>query len=137
MTTIINFDKIKNISCGTGCLYIVSKYYSKDFTIDYIKNLCNITPIGISLSDLCRTAELLGFSATATYISFKDLKKITMPSIVLLYKNHYSVLYKITKNFVYLNDPLKNNCCYKYKDFLSIWHFRNEITGIAIIINLQ
>ena len=57
------YPQQSSLSCGLTCLKIVAKYYKRivDITV-YYKNL---SPKGLSIFDLCQTAEDIGFRAYA------------------------------------------------------------------------
>lgn len=121
--------------CGYACLYIISKYFSKQITIDFIKHLCPITAKGVSIYNLCETAKHIDFIPLAVKISINELKKIRMPFIVLFNKQHYVVVFKIINNKIYISDPAQGITIYTKKQFTQKWYIDGKISkGIAIVL---
>ena len=70
------------------CLRIISKYYGKLVSLQYIRTLSETTRIGSSLLNLSNAAERIGFKTNGVKINFDILTKgIPLPCIVHWDKN--------------------------------------------------
>ncbi|WLD23307.1 peptidase domain-containing ABC transporter [Flavobacterium dauae] len=121
--------------CGFACLKMIGKYYYSDFEIDeeIIQN-SNILKFGISIFDLQKNANELGFEAHALLISFdKIFKNFSSPSIFLWNQNHFIVVYKIYKNKVYVIDPEFGKVTYTKEEFIEGWS-QGEDNGVVLYI---
>ena len=104
--------------CGPACLQIVSRYYGKYFELDEIRSKCETTKEGVSIFDLCKAAELMGYKTLPVRTSYKKLHKdIPLPCIVHWKKSHFIVVYKITKDKVYVSNPAIGLETYKKTGF--------------------
>ncbi len=73
----------EQMDCGPACLKILAKHYGKTFSMKHLRDACYITREGVSLFDIARAAESIGFRTLAIKISFEDLqKKMPLPVIV-------------------------------------------------------
>ncbi len=62
--------------CGPACLKIVAKYYGKYYSLQYLRDLCEITKEGVSFLDISYAAEKIGqrtVSVKATIIIFPPI----------------------------------------------------------------
>jgi len=89
--------------CGPTCIRIVSKYYKKEYSINYLRELSETTRIGTSLYSIGNAAEKIGFSTVGVQASFKQLvDEVTLPCVVHWDKKHFVVVYKIKNSIVYV-----------------------------------
>lgn len=125
--------------CGPTCLRIVSKYYNKVIPLQTIRQLSETTREGSSLSGLSDAAEKIGFKTLGVKIDFETLaKEVPLPCIVHWNKQHFVVVYKITKDKIYISDPAYGLITYNKQDFIKHWIGNNadESTeeGIALLL---
>jgi ATP-binding cassette subfamily B protein len=113
------YPQQNSLTCGLTCIKIIAKYYKKIIDVStYYKNL---SPKGLSIYDLCKIAENIGFRAHAYNVSLDDLKSIKKPVIIHWNENHYVVLYRIKKNDFYISDPAKGLLKCNQEDFVKNW----------------
>lgn len=48
------------MDCGPTCLAMISKYYGKNYNIEYLHDLCHISNEGVSLYGISIAAEKIG-----------------------------------------------------------------------------
>jgi len=129
-----HYHQQNSFSCGLTCLKIIAKFHNKIVDIsNYYKKL---TSKGLSLYDLCKIAEELGFRAYAYDLNISDLKSLKKPLIIHWNVNHYVVLYKIKNNIFYISDPAKGLLKFKEKEFLNNW-LNNEEKGKILVLELS
>lgn len=123
------------MDCGPACLRIISKYYGKAFSQDYLRRLCNTTRAGSSLLNVSEAAEQLGFRTIGARISYEDLLEAApFPCIALWEQKHFIVVYKIRRNKVYVSDPAHGLLVYTKEEFLKSW----AVVGTSgIILTLE
>jgi ATP-binding cassette, subfamily B, bacterial len=110
------------MDCGPTCLKIISKHYGKNIPLAQIRTLCETTRIGSSLLGLAGGAEDLGYRTLGVKISYNQLlEEIPLPCIVHWNKKHYVVVYKITKDKVWISDPSFGLIEYTPKEFIHSW----------------
>ena len=129
--TYIQHDQM---DCGPGCLKIISKYYKKTFSLKYLRDHCYITREGVSLFDIGRAAEAIGFRTLAIKVSFEDLRdKMPLPLVVHWKQCHFVVVYKITKKKVFVSDPAQGLISYTHQEFREAWEVENGLGSILIL----
>src|SRR5688572_14036800 len=101
-----NFTQLDAMDCGPASLKIVAKFYGKNFSMKYLRDLCNISREGVSLLDMSKAADVVGFRSLALKVTYEDvLSKIPLPCILHWNYSHFVVLYKITQKTAYVSDP--------------------------------
>jgi len=84
--------------CAPACLKIISKYYEKDVSIEFLRDLCETTRIGTNLENLSQAAEKIGFRTLGVQLSLYEIKQAPLPCILHWNQEHFVVLYKIHKS---------------------------------------
>lgn len=129
--TYIQHDQM---DCGPACLKIISKYYDKTFSLKYLRDRCYITREGVSLFDIGRAAEDMGYRTLAIKVGFEDLiTKMPLPLIVHWKQQHFVVVYKVTRSKVYISDPAQGLISYTYADFKEAWEMSNGLGTVLIL----
>jgi len=127
----IQYDRM---DCGPACLKIISKNYKKTFSLKYLRDKCYITREGVSLFDIGRAAEEIGFRTLALKINFDDLQnKMPLPIIVHWRLHHFIVVYKITGKKVYVSDPASGLITYSITEFRESWESANGLGSILVL----
>jgi len=106
------------MDCGPACLSMISKFYGKRFSLEFLKEKSFITRRGVSLLGISKAAEFIGMRTIGTKIGFETLKDAKFPCIVHWNQNHFVVVYKIKKDVVYISDPAHGLLKYKKEEFL-------------------
>ena len=122
------------MDCGPASLKIIAKHYGKDFSMKYLRDKCNISREGVSLLDISKVAEEIGLRTLALKVTFEDLRdKIPMPCILHWNYSHFVVVYKVSKNKVYVSDPQVGLVTYSKEKFIHAWK-RTEERGYVLAI---
>ena len=133
-----NYKQAETKDCGPTCIKIIAKHYGKSISLEQIRNLSETQREGTSLLHLSHASEKIGFRSLSIKTSLNELRELPLPCILFWNKSHYVVLYKITKNYVYISDPGYGLLKYNKKDFLKNWIGNNsdELTheGIALLL---
>lgn len=134
-----NYKQLDNKDCGLACIQIVSKYYGKFFSIQDIRELSSVSKEGLSLYELGLTAERLGLKSLPVKAEFEKLTdNIPFPCIGHWNNNHYMVIYKVTKDFVYVSDPRIGLVKYSNKEFLEGWlNYEKDDAKKGILLLLE
>jgi len=133
-----HFPFIKQLDsqdCGLACLKMISKYYGARIAgSNAILEESNVQKKGISIEDLSKTAEELGFNILTVRLDLDSAENnVVFPSIFFWNQNHFVVVYKIKNDKVYVADPAFGKICYSRKEFLKGWT-QNKQDGIIIVI---
>lgn len=77
------FNQLDSKDCGPATLQIIARYYGKYLDLDEVRRKCETTKEGVSVYDLCKAAELLGFKTLPVQTSYKKLMEdIPLPCII-------------------------------------------------------
>ena len=122
------------MDCGPACLKIISKYYKRTFSLKYLRDRCYITREGVSLFDIGRAAEDIGFRTLAIKVGFEDLmQKMPLPLVVHWKQHHFVVVYKISRTKVFVSDPAQGLISYKHNDFKEAWEMANGLGTVLVL----
>jgi ATP-binding cassette subfamily B protein len=117
---------------------IIAKYHNRNISIQAIRHLSETNRIGSSLLNLSNAAEKIGFRTLGIKANYKTISDAPMPCILHWNNNHYVVVYKISKDIVYISDPAHGLISYNKEEFLKSWigNNANEETeeGIALLL---
>lgn len=121
--------------CGPACLKIISKYYGKYYSLQYLRDLCGITREGVSFLDISYAAEKIGLRSLSVKTNIGDLvEKVPLPCIIHWDGNHFIVVYKATKTKVYVSDPAKGLLSYSHEKFKEKWYKDDETAGALMAL---
>jgi ATP-binding cassette subfamily B protein len=136
-----HFQKQQDImDCGPTCLYMISRYYGRKFSIEKLRELTQIGKEGVNLLGISDTAEKTGFRTLAAQLSYNKFhKEAPLPAIVHWGQQHFIVVYKINNrgSKVYAADPAKGLLTFTKQEFCNKWlsdKVEEEATGIALLL---
>ncbi len=110
------------MDCGPACLRMIAKYYGRNYSLQTLRDKTHITKEGVSMRGISDAAESIGFRTMGVSITFDKLKfEAPLPVIVHWKQNHFIVVYKITKNKIYVADPSFGLISYSYEEFINNW----------------
>jgi len=136
--TFPHFLQRNQMDCGPTCLYIISKQYGRNFSIEKLRELTEIGKEGVNILGISDAAEKIGFRTLAVQPTLHQLKEnVKLPCILHWSQNHFVVLYKIKKNSFYISDPGKSLLRYTEKEFTEKWissRAENVNTGISLTL---
>lgn len=133
------FLQTDRFDCGPSCLKMLTKFYGKNFSIEHLRYLCNISPDGISAKNLIEASEELGFHAMPATINFKTLlEEAPIPCVVSWEDSHFVVVYKVLSKRVYIADPAFGLITYSKEEFKEKWlnikRINDKDEGLVILL---
>ena len=127
-----------SMDCGPACLKMVAGFYKKNFLLETIRRKCFITREGVSFLGLSEAADNLGFRTIGVKIPFEMLtESVPMPCIVHWKQKHFVVVYKITRDKVWVADPAVGLIKYNREEFTRNWAstiVEGKPAGLVLII---
>jgi ATP-binding cassette, subfamily B, bacterial len=129
------------MDCGPTSLRIIAKYFGRSISLDKLRKLTDTSRTGSSLQNISNAAEKIGFRTLGVKINLKKLREeAPLPCIIHWKQDHFVVIYKINKDFVYISDPAVGLIKYNIREFLDAWigTHANEKTeeGISLLLEL-
>lgn len=86
------------MDCGPACLQMISRYYGKKYSLQYLRDQSFLTKDGVSMLGISNSAKNIGFDVLSLRISISEVvKKIDIPCILHWNQNHFVVLNKVRK----------------------------------------
>ena len=134
-----NFRQTDRFDCGPTCLKIVSKFYGRNFSLEYLKEVCGITTNGTTVKSLIAGAEKIGFQTATALINYETIeKKAPLPCIAYWRNRHYIIVYNINKRGVYVSDPSFGLIKYNKEEFLKAWqsnpNANDDTQGLVMLL---
>jgi HlyB family type I secretion system ABC transporter len=123
-STIRRFEHVTQIDemdCGAASLAMVCRHFGRKVSLSRIRELCHTASDGTSLKAICAAASELGLAARALKVSPGHLDQMPLPAICHWEGNHWVVVYRVTRDRVYMADPAR--ACHKLPraEFLKKW----------------
>lgn len=129
-----NVRQLGAMDCGPTCIKMIAKYYGRDFSVSFLREKCFITKLGVNLLGISEAAETIGLRTTGVKINYEGLlESKPFPCIIHWKNNHFVVLYKMSRNKVYISDPAMGLVSYNKQEFLESWAHGDE-TGFALFV---
>lgn len=126
------------MDCGPACLRMIAKYYGKNFSLPFLREKSFIDREGVSLLGISYAAEAIGFRTMSVKVPFKQiLEEDVVPFIAHWRQNHFLVVYKVTKNKVWIADPAHGLVKLTKQEFCDGWISDQEDEvgyGIALLL---
>ena len=86
---------------------MIAKHYGKSYTSQTLRQRSYITREGVSLLGISDAAESIGFRTMGVKATFEKLEKENVTPFIAHWRQmHFVVVYKITKDKVYVADPV-------------------------------
>jgi len=140
MSSFQHYMQLDAMDCGPTCLRMIAKHYGKAYSLQNLRDKCYYTREGVSLLGISDAAEAIGFRTMGVKVNFEQLiDEAPMPCIVHWKQVHFVVVYKITKDLVYVADPAHGLVKYKIDEFKKYWlstKVEGEDKGIALLLEL-
>ncbi len=122
------FRQHDQTDCGPVCLKMITAFLGQFYTLENLRELCQVNKEGVSLYALREAAEQIGFETlsikvpyTSTSEELPALLSVPIPCIAYWQGKHFLVVYKVSKKFVWVADPAKGKLKLKRKIFEQGW----------------
>jgi ATP-binding cassette subfamily B protein len=136
------YRQLDSMDCGPTCLRMVSRYYGKTYSLQYLRTRSYISRAGVSMLGISDAAESIGFRTKGYRLTWEQLREeVPLPCIVHWNQHHFVVVYAIKKKgqneIVYVADPAVGLLKYNKDDFLKCWlssRQEGERIGTALLL---
>lgn len=79
------------MQCGIACMQMVCKFFGREYSQEYLSELCHATVEGVSLLAINETMGSLGFHTVCARAAVATLGKVPLPCILHWNQNHFVV----------------------------------------------
>ena len=129
-----HYRQLDAMDCGPSCLRMIAAFYGRKFSLERLRALCSIGRLGVSLLGIAEAAEKLGMRTLAANLPFaKLIDGAPLPCIVHWEQRHFVVVYRITRNKIYVADPAGDLDAYLHSDFRHHWA-GGQSAGVVMFI---
>jgi len=123
------------MDCGATSLRMICKYYKRNISIHYIRQLTQTHKYGVNLLGISEAAEKLGLRTQGVRLTLEQLGEIDLPCILHWRQNHFVVLYRVKKGSYYIADPAQGLRELTTKEFTDDWYAHKELhSGISLLL---
>ena len=143
--------QLNQMDCGATCLYMVSKFHGRVFSLEKLRGLTEVGKEGVNLLGISDAAESIGFQSSCLKINFDNLiSHAPKPAILHWGQNHFIVLpnqkkapfgflfNKLQFKEITIADPARGVITISRELFLQKWisdkNTDGEPTGIALLL---
>lgn len=115
------------MDCGPTSLRMIANHFGRQFSLQTVRSLCDKGQQGVTLFGIHKAAEQLGFRSKPIKINWQLFKnEAVLPCIVHWNNDHYIVVYKISRNKVYVADPGVGKLVLSFAEFKNGWMQDND-----------
>jgi ATP-binding cassette subfamily B protein len=135
-----HYTQLDMMDCGATCLRMIAKYYGRHYTLQFLRERSHIDREGASLRGLIEAAEAIGFNTLPVKLAFDGddeeeayLTEVPLPCIVHWKQNHFVVVYKISRQYIWIANPAGGKTKLTHAAFLKNWRSDGEM-GVALLL---
>lgn len=134
MAKITYYRQLDSMDCGPTCLRIITQYFGKKFSCEYLRLITFQSRTGVSFHDLIAASQELHLETLAVEISFEKLMSEAPKPCILHWKNdHFVVLVPQQKSGkITVADPEYGRLELREEEFKEDWLQENS-TGKALL----
>lgn len=109
-----HYTQLDSMDCGPTCLRMIAQYYGRHYNLQYLREQCFITRLGVSMLGISDAAEHIGFRSINVRCDVTQLiDEAPLPCILHWNQRHFVVCYGIEKETSWLKS--KREVTYKFK----------------------
>ena len=131
------YRQLEEADCGPTCLRIIAKFYGKDYSLEELRELCNITRVGSTIQDLVNASSKIGFDTIAAKASIDQLEELPLPAVLHWRQHHFVVLAEIDsskKDAYHIIDPGFGRVKLNKERFFREWEPKKG-KGVILLFN--
>ena len=83
--------------CAPTCVRMLCAYYRNKYGIETLRERCGISRSGVTVRNVVRGLESLGFEAQAVKLPCDKVERMPLPAILYWQQRHFVVLYKVER----------------------------------------
>lgn len=135
------YKQLDSMDCGPTCLRMLARYYGQNYSLSFLREKCYIDKAGVSLKGISEAAELIGFRTMAVKVPVADhadapsLLVAPMPCIAHWNQNHFVVVYKINRQFVWIADPGAGKVRLSHQEFAASFCSEGD-RGVILLLEV-
>lgn len=89
------FSQLEFTDCGPACVQMILAHFGKIFSLQEVRDKCNITRSGVTFKDISSGSSKLGLDSMVGKVTTAQLPEMPLPCILHWNQEHFVVLYHI------------------------------------------
>jgi ATP-binding cassette, subfamily B, bacterial len=92
-TNFFTYRQLETVDCGSTCLRMVAKHYSRSLSAQVLREAAEIGKDGVNMLGIAQAAEKVGFKTLGVKVNLEKLKKeALLPCILHWGQNQFVIL---------------------------------------------
>ena len=130
-----SYRQLDQMDCGPICLKIVGEHFGREYHLDHLRQISSISKGGVSLAGLSNALTEMGIQSVGVIASLNEVKEeMPLPAIAHWRGNHFVVIYRCGRKFLYLSDPAIGLLKLSYQEFMDGWCQAGSNQGILLLL---
>ncbi len=127
------------MDCGPTCLMMAAAAHGRLYPLTYLRERSYLSREGVSAQGIIEASESIGFRAMAVKVSFDTgadtacLRTAPLPCIAHWNQQHFIVIYKVSRHYIWVADPSAGKFKLARKDFEKSW-LSDTDKGVLILL---
>lgn len=116
------YKQLDQMDCGPTCLKMITDFFGKDYHLDYLRQISFLQKGGASFAGLSKALEELGVDSVGLQAHLGELiNEVPLPAIAHWNSNHFVVVYKTNRKYIFVSDPAIGKVKYTHEEFRENW----------------
>jgi len=135
------FRQLDAMDCGPACLRMIAAYHGRSFSLLQLRQLSFADREGVSVRGITEAAERIGLSTLVVKVPLKSeisetpsLQDAPLPAIAHWRQQHFVVVYRVSKKYVWIADPAKGKLKLTQQAFAKNWQSDGD-KGVLILLD--
>jgi ATP-binding cassette subfamily B protein len=132
------YKQLDAMDCGPSCLRMIAKFYGKSYSLQTLREKSYLSRDGVSMMGISEAAESIGLRTMGVSLTPEKLfSTAPLPLVVHWKQNHFVVVYKVSRDTVFVADPAFGLVKYSKAEFLKNWisvQQEGEKKGLALLL---
>lgn len=127
------------MDCGATCLRMISRYWGRYYSLEYLRELTYMGKQGVSLLGISDAAEHIGLQSLAVKTTYDRLSRdIPVPCIAHWKQEHFVVVFRVKQNHAWIADPAAGIFKLSREEFIENWVSDvEEGEGLGVLLLLE
>ncbi len=121
------YQQLDAMDCGATCLRMIARHYGRYYSLEQLREMTYMGKQGVTLLGISDAAEHIGLQSLAVKTTYDRLiKDIPLPCIAHWNQDHFVVVYRASKSYVWIADPAVGQFKLTKEEFLENWIDEDE-----------
>ena len=110
--------------CGLACLAMIAGYHGAQIDLPALRQRFSVSLRGATLSHIIRFAGALDLTGRPLRVELEDLAYLKTPCILHWKMDHFVVLRKVTRKYIFIHDPATGPAPHQLRRSKPLFHRR-------------